>query len=369
MKARLPKKSFIYVFTSLIVLLLLYSFGLSLLDTSGPSRILPLRGSMTGAIDYSIPTPVPARKPKLVLLLSSYGRSGSSFMAEILQSEQSNLYFFEPLKMLRERGIVLTDDNIIGLLKNLWNCQIYPDFMSWIEEQKRPTLFVRHKSFQTCKDCLHQTHLEKACQQETYIITKTIRMRLKSTKELVSDPTMDIKVIHLVRDPRASDMSMVHLKWNTNSTKFCPLATEDFYVRRQMEKEFPHKYHFVRYEDLCRNPFRITANIFRFLSGETTFHDGPMSEKSIQEDIPRNVQNFLRKHTNSRWSKRLQRDPYGTFRDTLNSWQKWRMTMDRDFLERNQNVCREIIQEAGYRMFSSLEELRNLSVSSLMGVS
>ncbi|KAK3885441.1 hypothetical protein Pcinc_010356 [Petrolisthes cinctipes] len=61
-----------------------------------------------------------------VLLVSSMGRSGSSFLSQILSSVPSAFYYYEPLYMLHNH---LQEDMVWQGLKGLFTCNILRKFL------------------------------------------------------------------------------------------------------------------------------------------------------------------------------------------------------------------------------------------------
>lgn len=152
--------------------------------------------------ESSIWTTEPPMKQKKVLLLSSVGRSGSSFLGLLLAALGDNMYFFEPIR---------------GLPKNTQNKQ------SVSEELVRYfRCDVRLRPFPKRAYRMNVKKLTDLCRQQPLIIVKVIRVRLEWVRELMNRKDMDnVKVIHLVRDPRGSLTSIEKLEWKTTEVDIC----------------------------------------------------------------------------------------------------------------------------------------------------
>ena len=73
---------------------------------------------------------------KLVLLLSSVGRSGSSWVGELMASGLGSHYLFEPELIVREgRHQQITEENTMPLINDLLNCRFDKDFIQWAQSQ------------------------------------------------------------------------------------------------------------------------------------------------------------------------------------------------------------------------------------------
>ncbi len=67
--------------------------------------------------------------------------------------------------------------------------------------------------------CVDSAFLSSMCQEFPFQIMKTVRMRLRLAESLLEDKKLDVRIIHLVRDPRGKIIHRIilHLK----SMKFC----------------------------------------------------------------------------------------------------------------------------------------------------
>lgn len=153
------------------------------------------------------------------ILLTSVGRSGSSFLGELLASQGHNMYFYEPVRVLNktkqsEEGSVRAE-----LLRN-FRCDIRPDLL---KIGKSPFVNVKHPYTREKKSSseVAMSVLMDHCRQEPIRIIKTIRTPLKWIKRIMDDRELQIKVIHLVRDPRGSSLSMANLDWPLTPDGMC----------------------------------------------------------------------------------------------------------------------------------------------------
>lgn len=278
-----------------------------------------------------------------VLVLSSTGRSGSSFLAETLASRGRNVYLVEPVRSLpeaqREDEHAVRDE-----LQACFRCDLRWEFF---HQGDRPSSSIRHPyTFKKDFKSVDFERIKGYCHQEPLRIVKTIRTRLAWVTELLQvDP--NLKVIHLVRDPRGSLKSAAKVNWQMDPKKTCSEVMEDLQARKEMEKIYPNRYLFVKYEDLARDPFKKTVDIFRFLRG-----------KSVQ--LPKRVQKYLWKHTTN-WHK-VQK-PFGTHRPSEKIYQHWRNTISEAELNTYEAACGDVIHALGHRIFGSEKMARNLTLS------
>ena len=92
------------------------------------------------------------------------------------------------------------------------------------------------------------------------------------------DITKDIKIIHLLRDPRGRLNSLLryheslrihHLTQDTVSTA-CDRQMKDVTIRKQLEKQFPEMFMEIHYEDIASDPVTMTNRIYQFAYSQDT---------------------------------------------------------------------------------------------------
>lgn len=153
-----------------------------------------------------------------VLLLSSVGRSGSSFLGEVLASQGRNMYFYEPVRAMPEgkwadRALVLAE------LRRYFHCELREGFLNLTKE---PYKAARHPVTEgKARGQVSPEEVRRSCRREPLRIVKTIRTRLEWAQELLDDAELHLKVIHLVRDPRGSAVSMAAVDWGIGAEATC----------------------------------------------------------------------------------------------------------------------------------------------------
>ena len=178
------------------------------------------------------------KKQKLVLLFSNK-RSGSSFVGQFFDKNPNTFYLFEPLFPFTRNCDVLVQKRV-EVLKQMLNCQFQgiqseyekafkitrhsDQFAKCIEnnlcfsernqqllERYNKTCQQNHKNYlkkQGCKPFHDSEVLSKICRNSSVVAFKILRICDISTLDaLINDNAIrsnaDLKIIHLVRDPRA----------------------------------------------------------------------------------------------------------------------------------------------------------------------
>ncbi|KAG0714123.1 Carbohydrate sulfotransferase 1 [Chionoecetes opilio] len=213
--------------------------------------------------------------------------------------------------------------------------------------------------------------VKEYCKKEPLIIIKTIRMRLQWVRELMDRKEVDnMKVIHLVRDPRGSLTSMERLMWNTADMEACAKIHQDLQEKETMLSLYPSRYTFIKYEDLCRDPYGQTRRLLRFIRDQAG--DGPNTENktminvkppvgreedrtrldpAMYQDLPKGILDFLSNHLHPISHGKF--GPFTTERNTASMYQRWRWIITAKQLESVQAACKPVIRALGHRLFRS----------------
>lgn len=133
-------------------------------------------------------------------------------------------------------------------------------------------------SLSTFRDCMKMqmnfTHclapLISKCRKSTVVAVKVIRLNMQLVEELLNED-LDLRVIHLVRDPRGMlqswrKMASVRQRSNeamqTNANIACNRILDDCHIRHRLEKTFPGRITLLRYEDLVTDTNRILSSVY-----------------------------------------------------------------------------------------------------------
>nr|XP_046250886.1 carbohydrate sulfotransferase 6 [Scatophagus argus] len=332
-----------------------------------------------------------------VLLLSSW-RSGSSFLGQVFSQHPSVFYLMEPgwhiwnklpkssMRLLRIvtrdlfRSIFLCDFSAIEacLPENhnvsdlfMWSqsralcsppaCSLTPQ--NELSDQSQCSKKCDTKGLQKVKD---------ACVTYSHVVLKAVRFfELESLYPLLQDPSLDFRIIHLVRDPRAvvrsrerSANAFVNDDAILLDYKKIPAAEVQYQViqeicrshvrinERAILKPPPFlkgRYKMVRYEDLVRNPLEEIKSIYEFVGLQMTSKLGEWIYKVT--------------HGKGRGS-RVEAFEI-TSRDAADVSQAWRTTLPYSKVKRIQDVCRGAMSLLGYRNVNSEKEQKKLDIDLL----
>ncbi|XP_028983424.1 carbohydrate sulfotransferase 3a [Betta splendens] len=338
---------------------------------------------------------------KHILLLATT-RTGSSFVGEFFNQHGGNMfYLFEPLwhvERLLTAGAEASNGTLLAemyrdVLRRLLLCDftLLERFISPPpEDHVTPALFRRESSLSLCeehvcspviKDVFERYHCKtrrcgplnltlatKSCLSKPHRAIKTVRVRqLDSLQPLVEDPRLDVRVIQLVRDPRAilaSRMVAFSSKYQTWKAwaRGGAVPEDDEEVKRlkgncdniRMSAEvglsrprwLSSRYMLVRYEDIARYPMQKAEQMYRFAGI-------PFSPRA-REWILRNTQ-----------TTQGASGIYSTQKNSSEQAEKWRFRIPFTLARVVQKVCGPTMKLFGYRFVDDEKTLTNKSVSLL----
>ncbi|KAI3354836.1 hypothetical protein L3Q82_004639 [Scortum barcoo] len=266
-----------------------------------------------------------AKKRQLIYVLTTW-RSGSSFFGELFNQNPEVFFLYEPMwhiwQKLYPGDAVSLQGAARDMLSSLYRCDLsvfqlynspggknftslglfgatlnkvvcsYPLCSAYRKE------VVGMVDDKVCKKCPPQSLrlLEEECLKYNTIVIKGVRiLDVNVLAPLMEDPSLDLKVIHLVRDPRAVANSRIKSRHGLIRENLQVVRSRDPKLRRIPFVDPGHKankkdgsdyhsigamelaqgegkYMAVRYEDLVENPVKTLRSIYRF-ANLTTNHD------------------------------------------------------------------------------------------------
>ncbi|XP_071549855.1 carbohydrate sulfotransferase 3-like [Panulirus ornatus] len=293
--------------------------------------------------------------PLMVLLLSSMPRSGSTLLTEILSVPEESIVFFEPLWLLEKGKWIEDAQYVVKYLADVFTCAYKPDFEKWLKTKHLFLNFFNAKakkclaaSDKEVKDpCVHDLSLRDMCLTSPVRIIKVIRTRLSWMEDLLTNPLLNVKLIHLARDPRASLTSIRRFKnWNKNPYDRCVGLEEDFKAYDELSFRYPSKVLQIHYEDLCLNPQDSTSSVYNFLYGSSR--------------VPEVVKKYIASHMKGG----SRNENMSTFKNSSKEYEAWRFKIPPGLLKsvEEEPTCLRSIQYMRHTEFKTLTNVRNKSI-------
>ncbi|XP_067876451.1 carbohydrate sulfotransferase 3b [Heterodontus francisci] len=334
------------------------------------------------------------------LILMATTRTGSSFVGEFFNQNSNIFYLFEPLWHVERtvtfepRGANAVASSIVyrDVVQQLMLCDMYvlESFLLPMPEQHVTAfLFRRGSSKSLCEwpvctlpkqgsnerfpcrlhrcGLLNMTLAMQACLQKQHVAVKTVRLRqLEFLRPLVEDFRINLKIIQLVRDPRAVLASRIVAfpskyeawkKWASqgimpNDEEVGKLRgnCENLQASAQLGISQPpwlkDRFMLIRYEDVALEPLKKAYEMYRFAGIPIT--------PEVKKWIYINTQ-----------TSRSSDNVYSTHKNSSEQFEKWRLTLSFKIAEVVQKVCEPAMKLFGYKLAKDAATLANRSASLL----
>jgi len=260
------------------------------------------------------------------ILLLAYARSGSSFTGELLSAGTRAAYYYEPLFSLRPNGTAI--ENVI--MRDPSQSHLVENHLGGIFRCSWPILQKLNKSgFPTVRK------RGMRCRSSNPRVVKTIRLRRAALEPWVHKS--NIKVVHLVRDPRAIINSVSKRSvWSNllkNATFQCARMLDDMQLEKSLPKE---RYVRVRYEDLVDKTENTLEAIYSHLGLLWTEH----------------IRKVIWSHTHAENVTGTNgHGYYNTFRSSNFAHDSWKRKLARSQVSAIEAGCKEFMERAGYQIF------------------
>ncbi|XP_078055834.1 carbohydrate sulfotransferase 3-like [Mustelus asterias] len=337
------------------------------------------------------------------LILMATTRTGSSFVGEFFNQNSNIFYLFEPLWHVERtvtfepKGANAVATSIVyrDVVQQLMLCDLYvlENFLLPMPDQHITAfLFRRGSSKSLCEKpvctppgltkrpwserfpcrlrrcgLLNMTLAAHACLQKQHVAMKTVRLRqLDFLRPLVEDLRINLKVIQLVRDPRAVLASRMvafpgkYEAWKRWASQGVVPDDEEVGKLRgncenlrnsaQLGLSQPawlkDRFMLMRYEDVALEPMRRAYEMYRFAGIPIT----PEVKKWI--------------YTNTQTSQGSD-NLYSTHKNSSEQFEKWRLVLPFKIAQVVQTVCEPAMKLFGYKLAKDAETLANKSASLL----
>ena len=290
------------------------------------------------------------KKKKVFWIISSW-RSGSTFLASLIENLPGVFYNYEPLDFLGVNSVVTEKDFPAAkkVINDILNCNYTNKALRYFRRKYRDMMLDKRKSFCISPSaCLDGNYLTEICKMSPIFAFKTVKMTLRQVEIFINNPEIDLKIIHLVRDPRGVQNSRNHVRWCnrdcSNIKTHCYFLKNDLIYADSLKQTFPGRYFRVRYEDICDDPIKVTKSILKFLQIPYTNH----------------TERFVISHTNG---DRVTKKWSTIYRDATKTKSMWRRELPLKIVRYIQKECSFAIKYLDYEWFTSLRSIRNITVN------
>ncbi|KAJ2940249.1 hypothetical protein O0L34_g11818 [Tuta absoluta] len=217
-------------------------------------------------------------RPLKTIIISPW-RSGAGYLGYLFGSLPGVLYFFRPLFHLEDRlnvNLVIRRNQTLSAqgLKSVLNCEVLnATYVDSLANLTILTFYHDSRMWRYCKlgyeACMDLEFRKRFCELFPFLVVKDEHVRLQNVEELVADQDSSIKVIVLIRDPRAVIRSRVtdQCKPGTscvNIEKACEEMVADHSAARKLLLKYPRKIKILRFEELVQYPGNTVRDLLRF---------------------------------------------------------------------------------------------------------
>ena len=285
-----------------------------------------------------------------IIILTLY-RSGSTFFSELFNRNNDSMFIFEPLhsyKMLEDRNVFPKPSRLLftqKLLKAIFEC----DFSNIPHGILLKDLCFHLGTYDYIRSlapfCNYTANgidsalMSSSCRKYRSVVAKTILIHdIADIKDVIINS--NIKIIHLIRDPRGvmnsrvNDYRRIAMTSGLHTAKNVSLE-EIKYVCFHMKRHIHYwlntpnwlkgRLKLVKYEDMSEHPLEVAKDVYSFL----------------QMTIPTSVVNWLQENTKGINSGI-------THRKSNVTAHAWRKELDREIIDTIQRECSSTMDVLGY---------------------
>ena len=312
---------------------------------------------------------IPTQHSRQTLILTTW-RSGSTFLGDLLNQYPGSFYFFEPLHYYSNIDEAYMSQSEEAFLESLFKCKFDLKnfgYLQHVAHWANTFLFKNHnfRLWNSCHSvlplssmCFLPEFLSFACKLHPIKLIKTVRIRMRKVEKLLSDSTMNLRIVLLVRDPRGvfnSRGSALVSNWCTDlecasPANECKDLLDDLQHAQRLHHQFPGRIHLLRFEDLTLDPENIARKLLSFL-------DLPWIERMEEYIATHTVQDNVKidqKNSDNH------PDPYSTSRNSSAVAFAWRTSLPMSNISAIQSVCQEPMDHLGYKPVQTSEDLKSL---------
>ncbi|CAH1798865.1 unnamed protein product [Owenia fusiformis] len=312
----------------------------------------------------STPRSCNERNEQKFVLIFSYERSGSSFLGWAIDQHPAVFYVYEPLNQQSGPNRSMTfprntkiDDKILDL-----EAEVYKQIqLCNLDNLPRECDIMRHTLLHHARNLIYMEKFSKCiesekknpfgirkldyctqgmlglCKSRQVVLAKEVRGTMEGLSRYLNTLkcSNNVKVIHLLRDPRGEINSRENAKWThfakyRQSKKYdfisamCQRMQKDISIRHELEKKYPNMFVQVRYEDFVGDVNTTIGALLKFI------------------DLP-----FFPYHQNTLKLKSENSSDYVN---------KWKSTLDRSLQEKIDEQCVGVYNLLGYQKIIRTEK-------------
>ena len=198
-------------------------------------------------------------------------------------------------------------------------------------------------------DCMADHYDNSWCTSKKLRFGKVLRANME-TMESVLQAIPDLHIVHYYRDPRAiaTSAARVHgISWNSQNTQdiipesvvLCDKIKKDIEEREQLQKIYPGAFITVNYEQLVTAPRQFADKVYNF-----------MGQKMPPEWLNFTLSVFHKSELNETLFSHTRHNASVTLK-------KWYKSISYYNMLSTSMICKDLLQQLGYRLYPTLYEI------------
>ena len=325
------------------------------------------------------------------ILILSGEHCGSSLLGELFNQNPQVFYLYEPIKSLdyyrENRPPDVYDAMVTHLLDGIFHCKFdelsyYTNYMSFQYSSLKSRVASRalsapplcpdpnSHSFYSIRMCtpLKPKTTSAICKLHQHTVVKTIQFTDVHKLSYLMDKESaeySLKVVHLVRDPRAiiftHFLNLENQTMTVNGTdtikefsrNLCAKMLRNIKYAITAPSWLQGKYTLLRYEDLGTNPHQITELVYKFV--------GVPVAPQVRMWLDKLAYGTTRTPPITTSSSGSDEDFYA--KNLTGSVHDWRTSMQYEAVRVIETECYEVMNLLGYKIVEDEEELTTISFS------
>lgn len=260
---------------------------------------------------------------------------------------------FKPVCFFRN---ISKDENLPGIQTEMLNHWFNCDFTKINIGDLQNNHLIHSRATKSYLACLRKSPfsfcikmLESVCEPKARRIMKVVRLRIKSVEHILRK-TDNLKIIYVVRDPRAQIHSLIKSglldqnKIKVHCRQLCEDMMSDFNSTKVLKRAYHDNIIMLKYEALVKNPLPNFRKIF-------SFSNLPFTAK---------VDNYIRHHmlvTGTGYESNFNTKSGNS---TLIA-NMWRTAINKKHLSSIDEACHRTYETFGYRQLD-IKSLESLSI-------
>ncbi|KAL4218807.1 Carbohydrate sulfotransferase 1 [Mactra antiquata] len=198
--------------------------------------------------------------------------------------------------------------------------------------------------------CLQQ--MEEKCNSASHRVVKSVRLTLDILEHFLEN-YKTLKVIHLIRDPRAIMNSRITTKWfglnettsgsrrrgRMNAKALCTRLKDDLIAGVKLKQKYPDRFAFVLFEDLLDDLKTNAVILYSYFNIKGDNLEGIVKTLMNEEsDTEHSIRRLYHSYTD---------------------W--WRFNRNLRITKITEDVCKNVMKLLGYESYETIERRLNFS--------